>query len=104
MSDIFDVITSLRSDQILRGSELNAAYASIGSNRECQFYLLSLHRDRLVEACEAFGRSCESLRGTIGVVNFKQQLQDHLDTFGGSYGYDQPLKVRCPAHICRRHG
>lgn len=104
MSNSFEIITSIRSDLILRGSERNAAYAFTDSDNGCQFYLLSLHRDRLVEACEAFGRSCEQLEGTVGLLNFKRQLQDHLDTVGGRHDCSGPLKVRRSVHRYRSGG
>lgn len=94
MSDSFEIITSIRSDQVLRDSEQNASYDSTTHNSVCQFYLLSLHRDRLIEACEAFGRSFKNLKGNAGLVNFKRQLQSQLKTFGGGYDYGEPLKVR----------
>ena len=94
MSESFDVITSIRSDQILLCSEQNGAYSLPDESNQCHFYLLRLHRDRLIEACEAFGRSYEYLNGVGGLRNFKQQLEHCLLKHGDSDGCVGPLKVR----------
>ena len=93
MSDDFKIITSLRSDRILRENAQNATYATTANDRECQFYLLSLHRDRLVEACKVFDRDWKALEGAGGLGNLERQLQAQQSIFIGSSDFEAPLKV-----------
>ena len=102
MSDSFEVITSLRCDRMLLDNKQNAAYAPVDNHKQCPFFLLSLHRDRMIEACEAFGRKCEYLKGTAGLANLERQLQDHLATDSGEHGSQEPLKVKGKRHKCSR--
>ena len=93
MSVDFDIITSIRGDRILHGNALNAVFAATAEDRKCQFYLLSLHRDRLVEACKAFNRDWKALEGAVGLINLEQRLQAQLGTFVGSSNEETSVKV-----------
>ena len=94
MSHDFAIITSIRWDRMLGGNAQNAAFAATVSDWECQFYMLSLHRDRLVEASKAFGRDWNVLEGGKGLITLEQQLQARLSNFAGSLNCEAPVKVK----------
>lgn len=77
MSPEFNVFTSIRSDQ---------------SDKE-RFYLLPLHRDRLVQACDAFDRDSKAIGGEVGLDRLEQRLQVELIEFTGSDTGEAPVKV-----------
>ncbi len=94
MSPIFNVLTSLRSDQILHSEAQDNACTTLANGDGRQYYLLVLHRDRLVQACKAFDRDSKALEGEVGLEKLKQQLQTEVTKFTGSGKQEAPIKVK----------
>ena len=87
----FLITTSLRSDDLVAQVK-DEDSLSIYSPAYSQFYLLDLHRDRMIAATEAFGWPKSS---SIEVLALEVHLQKYLQrTFTDSKGFG-PLKVCC---------
>ena len=94
MSLNFNVLTSIRSDQILR-QEAGCDHSTTPTKRdERHYYLLDLHRDRLVQACKAFGRESKSLQGEAGLATLERQFQVELTKLAQGNKNSKAVKVK----------
>ena len=94
MSEEFNILTSLRSDQILLSVSKNESRREITPiGDRANFYLLDFHRDRLVQACRAFERESKALTRDAGVDNLERQLHTGLSEFLGGKKQEAPVKV-----------
>lgn len=97
-SDVFDIISTIRSDGILTHSQLNTwVNATTDGNlgREpVQFYMLKYHRDRMLAAATAFYWDTSPLEGPEAFADLLNILHDHLEREYGDRNYSAPLKLR----------
>ena len=99
MSGDFNVFTSIRSDHILHNEAHSDSRTVANAGGVYPLYLVGFHRDRLVQACKAFGRESKALEGDLGLRNFERQLQAGLSKFLESDKQDGPVKVQLPCSI-----
>lgn len=91
----FGVMTSIRSDGLLRQCPKNTLLSSHVYPMACHFYMLQYHRDRMFAAAKDFGLrdACNFLDGHEAILALKAILENHLATSYGDREYRHPLKV-----------
>ena len=96
-SNDFDIISAVRSDEILLDSYqntwVNAAISGTAARSPVQFYMLGYHLDRMRVAAEAFGRDTTPLEGPEAFGALVLMLHDHLERDYNDRSYSPPLKV-----------
>lgn len=96
-SEEFEIISAVRSDEILLNSYqntwVNAATSSTAARLPTQFYMLGYHLDRMRVAAEAFGRDTTPLEGPQAFGALQSVLHDHLERKYNDRNYSLPLKV-----------
>ena len=85
------LVTSIRRDQLLLTVKENASFAP-SRLMPCPFYMLSFHRDRILAAAQAVGRSYPFLEGDSGLNIMADKVQQHVS--GKTADCTQALKVR----------
>ena len=94
----FMVISTIRSDAILLGSQentqVNATINSTLARSSIQFYMLSHHRDRMLASAKAFGWDTSLLEGPEGFKLLLDMLHDHVRSQFNDRTYSAPLMVR----------
>lgn len=85
----FEITTSIRSDGILR--QLKEQTLNHLDLKECQFYMLSKHQDRMLAAISAF-KWPKILEEKV--LDLEEHLHTHLASTYGSSAYGNPLKIR----------
>lgn len=97
-SDEFEIISTLRSDEILLYSRentlVNATIPGTLARSPVQFYMLSYHRDRMMASAAAFGWDTSPLEGPKGFSDLLHMLHDHLKSEYNDQNYTAPLMVR----------
>ncbi|MCJ1307658.1 hypothetical protein MMC25_001305 [Agyrium rufum] len=88
----FSIFTSIRSDGLLAQYKENV----LPTDEFSQFYLLHLHRDRLLNAANAFQWTevIDYLKGDVGLTRLHTYLKDQLYSKYGSSAYPEPLRIR----------
>ena len=93
----FNIISTIRSDAILgyssENSWLDPPINGAPARSPAQFYMLSYHRDRMLDAAEAFGRDTSPLEGPKGLIELSEKLHDHLEREYNDRNFPAPLKV-----------
>jgi hypothetical protein len=86
------LFSSLRYDPLLVNISINNEFSGgEGSKESSPFYMLSLHRDRILQAAEHFHyeKAVNVLRNPQGLANILRKLKDAIDT-----QTTRPLRVR----------
>lgn len=93
----FLIISTIRSDAILLGSQqntrVNATINSTLARSPIQFYMLSYHRDRMLASAKAFGWDTSPLEGPQAFKLLLNMLHDHLHSKFNGRTYIAPLMV-----------
>lgn len=91
----FEVMTTIRSDAILKFSPSNPN--SRFMERPSQFYMITYHYDRILAAAIEFRwfRAAKSFASESGVARLESALKQHLLRAHGNTDYPCPLKVKC---------
>lgn len=91
----FEVMTSIRSDAILKSSISNTKLSFM--DRPSQFYMISYHYDRMVGAATQFRwfKAVKSFESESGIAQLESALEQHLHDTYGRADYAFPLKVKC---------
>ncbi|KAG8529482.1 uncharacterized protein KY384_006119 [Bacidia gigantensis] len=89
--DKIGLVTTIRDDQLLLLNKENATFAP-PSRRPSPLYLLSFHRDRILAAAQAAGRSCKELEGDKGLELLACKIQSHRKS--ANRDVEDALKVR----------
>lgn len=73
------LVTSIRSDMQLLSLEENAFFVPTHHSPEhFTLYLLSYHRDRIIEAAEAAGREYPGYKNQAGLEKFASEIVSHV--------------------------
>lgn len=85
----FQVFTSLRYDPILLQSSANT---SLNGGTPSPFYMLSHHRDRLLQAATYFNwpSAISSINGPSGLIHLQNTITTHIGTSSSS----SPLRIK----------
>lgn len=93
----FDIISSIRSDEVLlysrENSWVNATIQTTVARSPIQFYMLNYHRDRMLDAAKAFYWDTSPLEGPKAFAELLEMLHDHLERKYHDRNYAAPLKV-----------
>lgn len=97
-SDGFDIISAIRSDAILlyswQNTWVNAEISGTAARSPAQFYMLSYHLDRMLNAAEEFGWDTSPLEGPKAFAELLEKLHDHLEREHNDRNHAAPLKLR----------
>lgn len=90
----FEIMTSIRSDAILKDAALNSK--SPKTSQPSQFYMLSYHYDRMLAAATSFGwsQAVKNFKNNNGIVQVEAAMEKHLQDTYGAADYPSPLKVK----------
>ena len=94
----FNIISTIRSDAILLYSHentwINSTIMDTSATSPVQFYMLSYHRDRMLDSAQAFGRDTSPLEGPKAFKELLGMLHDHLHSKYNDRTYTAPLTVQ----------
>lgn len=97
--EVFDIISTIRSDAVLYSSQentkINAPSGSTARNLPTQFYMLYYHQERMLASAKAFGWDTHLLEGPDGWGQLLLLLHDHLELKYKHREYRPPLMVWC---------
>lgn len=93
-SPCFEVMTSIRSDAILKLAPFNPRLCS--GETPSQFYMMPYHYDRIVAAATDFrwSKAARIFTSEIGILGLESALEQHLHDMYDRVDYPSPLKVK----------